>query len=468
MSKNAKLISKSDKAAFAALFGLVPIFIVIVTIGWKNILTNVIVIPDNSNLQITIQYTIAFFVSVVGLLLARGVAAERRKIKKGIELGPTTTWISYFFVLIIISALGTITTLFKVSEEKTIIKEFIKIAEHNIREFRTSVINDIKTPEYDLSIRSIKEDRKSVDDVFLKISSDLTDLYDQRKVDLENQSSDAQAAYNDFIREARNPQRPGFGPVARQNFEKLQKLIPIEPLSGGMNALKDKVIEEYDEKFKYAREKKFDVNKASCILKDGTISKLTELEQKVSSITHFVELQCGQISVKLTDIKKRIEDEFKRREPRLNDDEKSKLDFKNGLIDQFDKELQKLDENYNDINKISKETSGSILKTAWSKYSELRDQAINFVDPSVLERIPEKIDDNTIDNLGEITHTIDILRQRWDRFNTYFIVFFGIILDVVLIAFFARTISSLEDRDDEDPYGYIGSSSPSVKNLFNE
>ena len=135
--------------------------------------------------------------------------------------------------------------------------------------------------------------------------------------------------------------------------------------------------------------------------------------------------------------------------------------------EQFDKELGKLDLNYKDINKISKDTTGPILKASWSKYAELRDHARDFMDPAVLDNLPDNIDDDTIDHLGQITHTIDILIQRWDKIQTYFIVFFGLVFDIILVAFFARTISSLEDRDDDDPYGFASASPSSVKNLFN-
>ena len=467
MAKNSKLISKSDTAAFAALFGLVPIFLTIVTIGWKNILTNVIIIPDYLYAQIIVQYIIAFFVALVGIFLARGVAAERRKLKNKIELGPTTTWIAYFFVLVVISALGTITTVFKATQETTIIQEVIQSTEHNIRTLKTAAINNIKAPAYDEAVKAVQEDRKKVDNLFLKLTGDLNDLVEEQKAELAILASDADIAYKDFVREARNPQRPGIGPAARQNFDKLQKIVPIEPLSGGMNGLTDQVIAAYDEKFKDAKNKKFDINSATCVLKDSTLLALKDIKQKVSSIIEFNDVICGRANDKLADVKNRIQAEFVRREPRLADDEKSKLDFKKGLIEQFDKELGKLDLNYKDINKISKDTTGPILKASWSKYAELRDHARDFMDPAVLDNLPDNIDDDTIDHLGQITHTIDILIQRWDKIQTYFIVFFGLVFDIILVAFFARTISSLEDRDDDDPYGFASASPSSVKNLFN-
>jgi hypothetical protein len=468
MAKNNELVLKSNKAAAAALFALIPIFITVVTIGWRQILDSLIVIPEAGDFETYVKLLVALIIALIGVILARGVATERRRIKKKIDTGVHGTWIAYFFVLVMISALGTINTFFMWSESKAVLTEMIDRTEHYLRVLKSTVISNISTPLYDGDVKIFTENRSKVDASFQELKGDFYDLKMQRKAAVDKQADDADVSFNNFIREATNPQRKGFGPEARRLFGELQTKLPIQSLSGSMSGFNEAMVSAYAQAFKDAKRTAFNIDTTICALTDRARQELKKLQDSVPSIESFETVSCGRIDEKIKDIQTRIELEFAR-QPRISESEKTKIDFRSDVGIQVGDQIAKLDENKNSPTQLNKARSGPILKTAWSKYAELRDRSQSFLAAAVIDTLPTSINDEKIDKLGVITNTIEILIQRWDRFQTYFIVFVGLVFDIILIAFFSRHVSSLDDEDEDDFFPYEGAPRKGkIRNLFNE
>lgn len=100
---------------------------------------------------------------------------------------------------------------------------------------------------------------------------------------------------------------------------------------------------------------------------------------------------------------------------------------------------------------ISKTESLPKLRGAWDKYKELYDlvKAQNIQIDNI--KFPATIADPKIDYLGEITRTLELMAERSDKPITYAILIFGLIIDLILISFYSRTITiGTKNSTDDD------------------
>lgn len=190
MSKQNSLAGTSNSAAFMALICLIPIFIVIVTMGWGEILKPLFTFFS------PLCYVVAFFIACVGVLMGKAVAAERVRIS--IEENPKykTTWLYYFFVLLIISALGTMNMLFMTTQSQATLADALADTSTKLRQVQSSVDRALATPDFD-------KKKASVDSLFANLEAEM-----------------------------KNPANCGFGAESLQRLKELQAALPgLKPLS---------------------------------------------------------------------------------------------------------------------------------------------------------------------------------------------------------------------------------------------
>jgi len=102
---------RGDKAAFLALIGIGIIFMTIVGRGWQTLL---------SAQGLYISVTVGIIIASIATALAYAIAAER-------VYHPTSvaTAVAYFFVLVNLSALGTVNAMFVMFQSGNIFREQI-------------------------------------------------------------------------------------------------------------------------------------------------------------------------------------------------------------------------------------------------------------------------------------------------------------------------------------------------------
>ncbi len=199
MKKN--LTETSNSAAFVALICLIPIFVVVVTKGWGEILKPLFgFFPP-------LSFVVAFFIAMAGVVLGKAVAAERIRISLEEKPKYKGTWVAYFLVLLIISALGTMNMLFMTTQGSATLANALADTGNKLRQLQTKAEAALATPEFD------------------------------------KKKSEIEALWTKFDSEMRNPANCGFGAESMQRFKELQAALPgLKPLSG-VGAKCDKVPE---------------------------------------------------------------------------------------------------------------------------------------------------------------------------------------------------------------------------------
>jgi len=148
-----------------------------------------------------LRYLAGMSIAFAGVILAKAVAAERIRISQETNPKYTNTWKAYFLVLLLISALGTMNTMFMQTQQ-------------------TSVLGDV-----------VSETRNHLQQLKFKIDEKLaTQAYDQQRIKIDQ-------VFANFEKELRNPANCGFGAQSNMRFQELQSQLPtLKPLALGSGA----------------------------------------------------------------------------------------------------------------------------------------------------------------------------------------------------------------------------------------
>ena len=146
----------------------------------------------------------AVILSIIALVLGLAIAKERVENPQS-----NSTALSYFFILILLSALGTINTLYFNVSGARIVQEEIKGALHKVNtlKIRTPIL--LATPEYDAWSKKVED------------------------------------ASNNVFEEIKNKRLCGQGPEALRRIEELRSLLPsFKPLAGqGCDKTEDLIVQ---------------------------------------------------------------------------------------------------------------------------------------------------------------------------------------------------------------------------------
>jgi hypothetical protein len=150
----------SNAVSHAALICLCAIFVIIVTYGWSKILAPVLLVPYGwSDLFEPIfaffKYLVALLIAGAGIILGKAVAAERIRISEEEEPKFTRTWIAYFALLLVISALGTMNSLFMGTQQNVVLADVISETSGKLRELNAKVVERLPS-EYEAQSKRVK------------------------------------------------------------------------------------------------------------------------------------------------------------------------------------------------------------------------------------------------------------------------------------------------------------------------
>jgi len=266
------IVDVSNDVSYYALISLSVIFVLIVTYGWATMLSPLIAIPSQiledhreysetlTGTATLLRYAAGMAIALAGIILGKAVAAERIRISAESEPKFNNTWKAYFVVLLIISALGTMNTLFMQSQQSGVLGEAISKTRNHLQQLRFRIDENLTTTDYD----KIRED-------------------------IENR-------FRAFDIELRNPANCGFGAQALARFRDLQLLLPkLTVLSVGSGACQNigAIIEIYkgrvdklaDELPDPATKRRFQQRKAFISHIDKTISEIEEMQVQNSILS---------------------------------------------------------------------------------------------------------------------------------------------------------------------------------------
>ena len=255
MENTKQLQSPLDETPFYALLAIGLIFAVLVTAGWGAILNGEF---NFSGIWQIIGLAGGLVIAGVAIMMAKAVAKERMKTKRLLKYNNFSTLAAYFFLLFILSSVGTMNTLYRFINQGTAVSTIVTttIGQLNALESRAEVtLTTPKTEEKKVKVGDIRKD---------------------------------------FEFELTNPINCGMGPVALKHFAILQSELPTLVRLSDVNTVNDcakaKILKiNYGEKIDNALDSFLSVNYPQERIK---ISKLEEIKEKVAEqIVQLAELK---------------------------------------------------------------------------------------------------------------------------------------------------------------------------------
>jgi hypothetical protein len=126
------------------------------------------------------------------------------------------------------------------------------------------------------------------------------------------------------------------------------------------------------------------------------------------------------------------------------------LDFKKKASTEIKAQLDSIYDLANQ-GKVDSDNALPVLRKSWDAYRKNLSEAETLSSGTRLG-LPREIKREEVENIDNLTNILRILISRWDNFMTYLTLFAAILLDMILIAFFRRHLSSGLKKTESSPY----------------
>jgi hypothetical protein len=429
--------NSSNKIALLALISLIPVFLFVITNGWASIIAPFVHISDSRVLNDIAAYSAGFLISVVAAILAWAVASERARLKY--EDSARFTWIAYLGVLIAISALGTMNWLFKVSETATFIKEVAVTTELKLTELEQTVNGGIRLPQTELLKANHDRERRDLQTNLEQLKGDLAATKSNAELSLNNFKKQILQLFESFEAEVKNPLKAGCGEVARGYLTEIQQRLPDLRLPSGdcSKADAEVVVRTYRDAIDKALANWANAQTLNCEMPETWRNSVRKIHAITNAAPPLAGNECTSVETALRSIERSTET-YIANMPEYAPGENGLAELKQASSLLIATQVSKVRDLYMDAEKLNKTIASPILKEAWSEYGITYKKLVGAIDDTALAKLPESIDDQRIDKIGNVTNTLEILASRYNHLSTYLIILAGILFDVILISFFYR------------------------------
>ena len=437
MNANKDTTVSSNSVAVLALLSLIPVFVFVISNGWQSILSPFVQLSDIPAVNLAATWAAAIVIALVAVVLAWGVASEHARLRT--DKSARFTWVAYFALLIVLSALGTMNWLFKVIGAPTFLKEATEETKSKLTGLDQLALNGIKLLKTDQLKIKQEEEKRDLQTQREQLENYLSGAKLKASAEPEKFKKQVLDLFDDFESEVRNPLKEGCGEVARGYLQDIQAKLPDLRLPSGdcRKADPDVMLKAY----RAAVDKALDSWTSSHVVPCNLPEAWNADVAKIGSITG-VEIptggsSCAEVDATLRSVERSIET-FISDMPQFAPGDEDLAQLRQGSSDSLRDQISKVNALYLDASKLTRDTASPILKAAWSEYSSVYTKLQTAVDPAELDKLPPSIDDERIDKIGHIGNTIEILSSRYNRFSTYPIVLAAILFDLILVTFFFR------------------------------
>jgi len=439
MNGNKDSANSSNSVAVLALLALIPIFLVVISIGWHDILEPVISPSENPSINLA-AWAAAIAIAIVAVVLAWGVASEHARLRT--DKTARFTWLAYLFVLIVISALGTMNLMFMKFQVPTFLKEAAETTLAKLTELDQLALNDIKLLKSDELHAKQEEQERNLEIQRQQFANYLESAKQEASDRSESFKNQIISLFESFDAEVRNPLKAGCGEVAIGYLEKIQAKLPDLRLPSGdcSESNPDVMIKAYRAAIDKALANWANSNDVPCDVPEAWDVDISRVEAITGVDIPSGGNSCSELERTLRTVERSIETYISRM-PLLAPGDEDLAQLKNDSLDALRDQITKVKALYLNTN-LERDDASPVLKAAWSEYSTVYTKLATVIGPAEMAKLPPSIDDDRVDKVGSIGNTIEILLSRYDHLATYPIILAAVFFDMILVAFFFRVETS--------------------------
>ena len=432
----------SNHVALLALISLIPIFVFVIGNGWASILVPYVQLGGAPSIDSIVAYTAGIMFGLVSVILAWAVASERARLRH--DKTSKYTWFAYLVFLFALSALGTMNWLFKVSEIPTFIKEAATSTSDSLKALDELAQKGITLAKTEALQQAHEEQENKLRGLVTQLKGELDAVRSQTAIDQEKLRIDIETLFDAFKSEVTNEMRAGCGEVAKGYIDEIKVKLGEDlnlPSGNCRDAKPDALVRSYEAAIKKAMDRRFGNPGAICEITPRVKDIANQIETIIKVPPTALGSGCPSSETVISDTEQSVE-KYIASLPETAPEERGLVELGERSSKRLRDQIDAVNEIYLDAEKQHKEIAAPVLKKAWTEYRLVYSDLSSAVDASKLSALPENIDDQRIDKIGDVANTIEILISRYDHLSTYPIVLAGILFDMILIAFFLRVESS--------------------------
>jgi hypothetical protein len=447
--KHPDLKTTSDVAAFVALVCLIPIFLAVVTYGWGKILTPML--PISAPFDSILAYIAAIFLAAVGVVLAKIIALETITLKlskQGLSL--IGAWVSrcwaYFLVLVIISALGTNRTIFSVSQAADVLRGELAATDGKLRDLQVMIDKVLKTTEFDARSDEFRAKRIKVQSLVTQFETEMQRVRDTELAKLNSERDRVDSLWSQFQAEMSNPLNCGFGQETEKRLRELSAALGggLNKLSGqGADCAKVKdVLKMYKTSVDSLKQSYLSEAKYSCNISSVAGQRMSEIQSALPDLKPLeaTSILCSNMSKIVSDYSKEASVLIEKITVPESERPVAILDFKKKASTEIKTQLNSIEELINQA-KVDSDNALPVLRKSWDAYRKNLSEAETLSGGKSLG-LTKDIKREEVENIDNLTNILRILASRLDNFMTYLTLFAALLMDMILISFFGRHLSS--------------------------
>jgi hypothetical protein len=458
--KQPDLKTTSDVAAFVALVCLIPIFLAVVTYGWGKILTPML--PISAPFDVILAYTVAIFLAVVGVVLAKIIALETINLSIDIRgWSLISSWIlrcwAYLLVLVIISALGTTRTIFSISQAADVLRGELAATDGKLRDLQVMIDKTLKTIDFDARSEEFKAKRTKAQSLVKQFETEMNRVKDTELAKLSSERARVESLWSQFQAETSNPLNCGFGQEAEKRFGELNAALGggLKRMSGqaGNNCNKWKeALEIYKTSVDSLKESYLSEAKYSCNISSVAAQRMSEIQSALADLKPLeaTAIPCSNMSKIVSDYSKEANVLIEKIAVPESERPVAILDFKKKASAEIKTQLDSIEELVN-LAKVDSDNTLPVLRKSWDVYRKNLSEAETLSGGKSLG-LTKDIMREEVENIDNLTNILRILASRLDNFMTYLTIFAALLMDMILISFFGRHLSSRVQKKESGLY----------------
>ena len=459
------LKTTSDNAAFYALVCLTPIFVIVVTFGWARILKPVI--PLDAPFVFFISYPAAIFLAVVAVVLAKVIAAESIQLthEKGPRVSLSTClsrcW-AYVLVLVIISSLGTARTIFTITQASDVLSGELSQTSAELRALEIGVDSVLQTPEYDVLAAEYKIKRAKIGVLVTQFDNEMQRVYEVELSKMSDDRARVDTLWLQFEGEMNNPLGCGFGPETERRFRELQAALPGLQKLAGSSAQCDKIpatLSQYKIAVASLKDIVFSPSKYNCAISPSALQRWADLQTELPELKPLdpAGIPCNKMADVIKNYAAAAESLIAKIDVPVSQTPVTVIEFKNRAKTAIDAEIKTIETMIVNSAKITPADALPVLRKSWEVYQAVLSEG-EIIAHGKFTNLARDIKREEVANIENLSNILRILASRWDNFMTYLTLLGAVLLDLILIAFFRRHLSSLDTQAKYGFYdGYVSS-----------
>lgn len=455
-----KFDEMNEGAVKAVLIGIIPIFGTVITIGWGNIFAALPIFDGHLSI---IAYCFGLFLAFIGIKLTKAIAAELVRLMPSLaEHKPPsvlvklqTTW-PYLLPLIIISALGTVNTVFIYSARADVLTEGFKENQNALTALRAKVEEVLKTPEYDSAKKKLEMTRKEIQALAREVAAEAEKGRDRRLQSVQASRENIELLWSNVVSEAKHPARPGIGQESINKYKLIQDEFkglatitwePMVPIPCPCPKLDD-FLAGFETLVTRQKDRVFNIANATCEIDEKSLQLSARISEKLAGVRPLTAttLRCDKVSEEIKKFTMLVLEELEGVQASMSENEKNSIKKKNELLAEIDKAVTTTRENLEEVHaKDQKELIKAYEKSA-NAYEVSLGSLKSYIGTDIADLQP-KVLRSEIVNLGKITNVIQLLISQWRSATTWVVIFAALLVDLVFIQIYVRWIFFIKQKD---------------------